>query len=108
MNNNSNKNPIYRQGDVLIVKVDSIPKNLKPTKKVTLALGEVTGHHHTIHVGAVGFANAEEDLAEYFSVESESADLTHQEHDTITIPKGSYKKIIQVEYTPAEIRNVAD
>lgn len=99
---------IYRQGDVLIMPVSSIPKNKVKTNKVTLALGEVTGHHHSISFGAIGYADDEKALAEYFEIKGASADLTHQEHDTITIPKGKYRKIIQVEYTPQEIRNVAD
>jgi hypothetical protein len=103
-----NKNKIYRQGDVLIIPVDTIPTGLTRTKKVTLALGEVTGHHHSILEGAIGFADNETELTEYFSVESESANLTHQEHDTISLPQGNYRKVIQVEYTPAELRNVAD
>jgi hypothetical protein len=103
-----NKNVMYRQGDVLIIPVDNIPNHLVKTKRVTLALGEVTGHHHSISYGAVGYSNNENSLSDYFEVEEESANLTHQEHDTITLPKGKYRKVIQVEYTPQEIRNVAD
>jgi len=103
------KNKIYRQGDVLIMPVKKIPANLVRTKKVTLALGEVTGHHHSITTGdAVGFADQENSLADFFEITANSAELTHQEHDTISLPKGKYRKIIQVEYSPKEIVNVAD
>jgi hypothetical protein len=98
----------YRQGDVLILPVGSIPSNLVKTKKVTLALGEVTGHHHTINEGAVGFADEEESLVSFFSVTDEVALLHHQEHDTIEIPKGTYKKVIQSDYTPERIVPVRD
>lgn len=98
----------YRQGDVLIMPVKNIPNELKVTKRVTLALGEATGHHHSISNGAVGFADHEDNLADYFEVTSQSADLTHQEHGTITLPKGKYRKVIQVQYTPQAIVNVAD
>ena len=98
----------YRQGDVLIVPIKNIPSGKKVTRKVTLALGEVTGHHHTIECGAVGYADDEANLAEYFEVNSDTAELTHQEHDTIVIPKGKYRSVIQSEYTPEAIRNVAD
>ena len=103
-----NKKMVYRQGDVLIIPVSKIPSDMKRTKRVTLALGEVTGHHHSIAYGAIGYADDENSLAEYVEVDSDSADLTHQEHDTISLPKGKYRKIIQVEYTPEAIRNVAD
>ena len=102
------KNRTFRQGDVLVIPCNSIPTGLKQTKKVTCALGEVTGHHHTIHTGAVGFANDVDALVDYLEVTEESADLTHQEHSTINIPKGTYQVVKQVEYTPAELRNVRD
>jgi len=102
------KNKIYRQGDVLVIPVTSIPTNLKQTKRVTLALGEVTGHHHTIHDGAIGYASNVDALVDYIEVTSPVADLTHQEHSTIPIPTGTYKVVKQVEYTPAELRNVRD
>ena len=97
----------YRQGDVLILPVDSIPEGLKTTKRVTLALGEVTGHHHTIHNGAIGYADEEDQLAEYFEV-FENALLTHQEHDAITFSPGKYRNVIQVQYTPEALIRVAD
>lgn len=104
-----NKKPLYRQGDVLVMKVDNIADKLKKTKKCTLALGEATGHHHTIHEGAVGFADQEQDLAKYFNVSSKNgASLTHQEHDTIVLPEGSYKVIGQFQYTPERLTRAAD
>ena len=43
---------MYRQGDVLIVPVESIPEELDPVDRedgrVVLAHGEVTGHAHAI------------------------------------------------------------
>lgn len=101
-------NKHYRQGDVLVIPVNSIPKKLKRTNKVTLALGEVTGHHHTITSGAVGYGDNIDSLVDYFEVTAEEAILTHQEHDPISLPKGKYRKIIQVEYSPGAIRNVTD
>jgi len=105
----NNKRHTYRQGDVLIVPVNEIPEGLHQTKKVTLAYGEVTGHHHSIvDGGAVGYAQDSTGLAEYIDVTNEFADLTHQEHDTISLPAGKYRNVIQTEYTPQELRNVAD
>jgi hypothetical protein len=96
-----------RQGDVLVLPIDSFPEGLVRTKKVTLALGEVTGHHHTIHNGAIGYADEEDQLAEYFEV-FENAELTHQEHDAITFRPGKYRNVIQVQYTPEALVRVAD
>lgn len=108
---NKSKKLIVRQGDVLVIKTDSIPTNLKKTvgEKVTLALGEVTGHHHSFsEPSVIGYAEGDVALADYFEITSESATLTHQEHNPITLPKGNYESLIQVQYTPEEIRNVAD
>jgi hypothetical protein len=104
------KTKLYRQGDVLIVPIKNIPKNkLKRTKRCTLALGEVTGHHHTIHAGAVGYADDELSLAKFVEVtDSNGGALTHQEHDTIVLPEGQYRVIGQVEYTPERLARVAD
>lgn len=101
---------IYRQGDVLLIPTDKIPDGLKETKRITLALGEVTGHHHSIvDFGATGYADSEDGLATYLAVENpEGVELTHQEHDTITIPYGDYQVFIQREYTPEAIKQVRD
>lgn len=102
--------PIYRQGDVLLTPVDNIPTDLKPTERCTLALGEVTGHHHSILDGsAIGYATETKGLAKYVRVtSSKGAPLTHQEHDTIVLPEGAYRVHGQVEYTPERLRAVAD
>jgi len=104
------KNNTYRQGDVLLVPTNEIPTTLKVTERVTLALGEVTGHHHSILDGStVGYAADAEGLCEYLEVKSSAGgQLTHQEHSTIVLPKGKYKVVKQVEYTPAALVNVRD
>ena len=108
MKTNKTNSNIIRQGDVLMIPIKSIPENKTQTKNVTLALGEVTGHHHTIFENAVGFADAVDTLCEYVQVKAGGADLTHQEHETITVEEGNYQVIRQTEYTPQELRNVKD
>jgi hypothetical protein len=102
------KSVIIRQGDVLLIPVDKIPEGMKTTKKVTLALGESTGHHHTIYDGAVGYADDEDSLVEYLSVTNQVGALTHQEHDTIAVPNGNYLNVSQFQYTPEKLERVAD
>lgn len=110
----SKKYDLYRQGDVLLMKIKegAVPKKLKKTNSITLAYGESTGHHHSI-LGqsdiAEGFANHETDLAEFIRVKDGAvANLVHQEHDTIPIPSGTYQRHDQYEYTPAKIVRVVD
>lgn len=101
---------IYRQGDVLIVEVDEVPKEgLAPIpvdqESNILAYGEVTGHAHRLsHKTSQFFEHSSG--ARYLTVPKE-APLAHEEHDTIVLPKGNYRIIQQVEYQK-EFRSVVD
>ena len=105
----------YQQGDVKIHPVGSIvngekvifPESPKKLDHLTLAVGEATGHHHTITDGEAVLY--EENGVLYLHVEKEST-LTHQEHAPIVLPKGDYKIKIVKEYDHflEESRNVAD
>jgi len=101
-----------RQGDTLLRRIDSIPSSTsRQIKSPTLALGEKTGHHHTFtDGGAVAFADDEQAIvADAIRVISpQGSTLTHQEHSPITFPPGDYESLRQVEYTPEELRLVAD
>jgi hypothetical protein len=105
---------IYRQGDVLLLRVDSIPAEAKPRKgkgRLILAYGEATGHHHSLVATLDGKVETlETDAGEVFArIMAAPALETHQEHATITIPPGAYKVIRQVEYAPRELpRQVLD
>jgi len=93
----------YRHGDLLIVKTESIPDDAK-TSEMALANGRYTGHSHMIEGDAKVF---ESKNTKYILVKTK-AKLTHDEHDTIELPKGRYKVIRQVEYTPEGLREVED
>ena len=101
---------MFRQGDVLIVAVDKLPENLSPVPRengaVVLAHGEATGHTHAVRAknATLYSANAER----FLRVTKRSVALLHEEHSPITIAPGVYKVIRQREYSPEEIRNVAD
>ena len=104
-----------RQGDVLLRQIAAIPADAKAEAKndsfgnprIVLAYGEVTGHAHAIHdldsVDVFVAANG----SMYLSVK-EAVDLQHEEHGTITLPTGNYERVLQREYSPEELRNVAD
>ena len=106
-------NKCYRQGDVLIRRVDSLPSNRKKIKRemglVILAHGEVTGHHHSLADEQVDlFETASEAGVTYLEVREAMATLTHQEHAPITLEPGKYRVSIQKEYTPAAIVSTLD
>lgn len=106
------KTEIFRQGDVLIQRVDALP-NAKTEEiprengRVILAHGEVTGHAHAIRAPGVCFLRAEGTTDRFLQVSAVSA-LEHEEHSTISLPPGSYRVRIQREYDGALSREVVD
>jgi hypothetical protein len=96
----------YRQGDVLLIAVDAIPARAVPVARdqgeVVLAYGEVTGHRHAIaepHAELLTLPD-EEIERRFLRIVGEQAQLTHEEHDSITLPPGSYQVVRQREYVP--------
>lgn len=112
----------YRQGDVLIERIASIPTSATKQKKaarIILAHGEVTGHHHCLEVAdpadwwksgeiAPTLEKPSTLAGEIFVNLAAPAEVTHDEHSTIELPAGTYRITRQREYSPEEIRNVAD
>lgn len=104
---------MYRQGDVLIVPVKSIPESVEPIAReagrVVLAHGEITGHAHAIKDKRAALFRDPKLAAIFMHISGDEAvALEHDEHETIKLPPGDYQVVRQVEYTPEAIRNVAD
>lgn len=105
---------IYRHGDLLAKPVPAIPKGAVATPSLTLAEGEVTGHHHTFVKGQVEVFDAPaskgSEVVKYFTVKSKEATLTHAEHGPMTIKQGTYSLGIEREYNPTDkvVRQVLD
>lgn len=98
---------MMRQGDVLVSTVGAIPKTAKKQKHCVLALGEVTGHAHQIKEDALLWVDS--DGTKYVEVYGSEATLKHDEHGPIVLPGPAiYRVTQQREYSPEEIRNVAD
>lgn len=98
----------YRQGDVFLKSIDEFPDGeiIKPINgRIILAEGEVTGHAHVM--------NSRDVIAKmigtalYLHVFKETL-LKHEEHGDIKVIPGNYEVRRQREYTPEEVRNVAD
>ena len=113
---------IYRQGDVILVAVAAaLPEGAKkiPFKKrgIVLALGEATGHAHVIErTGPKALQPAYWDAgAERFvqllaaqPLKHTNTDGSQADHNPLALDAGLYQQGFQVEYTPEELRNVAD
>jgi len=100
---------VYRQGDVLLIeqKLPKESKKIDPSSRgYVLAEGEATGHAHVIKTGH-DVSMFEKDNERYLHI-TDNVDLVHDEHGTVIIDPGDYRIVHQVEYTPKEIRRVAD
>ena len=97
---------MYRHGELIIKQVSEVRGNKR--NNLILAEGEATGHKHEITTGEAELY--EDNGTLYLKVESDIAELTHPDHDTITLPKGDYEITIQKEYTVDgdKYRQVAD
>lgn len=109
----------FRQGDVLIEAIESIPTKANKVTSKMLAKGEHSNHGHMI-CGDVEVLEKDGNLF----IDVQDATLKHllinsfqsgtetwtQEHTEIKLPAGKYKVIQQVEYDPYEqiIRQVQD
>lgn len=94
-----------QQGDVLLKKIDSLPKkrNFKKTKssKVILAEGEQTGHNHLL-LSPLSPVSVYENNGEVFVEVLKPSKVIHQEHNEQEINPGIYKIEIINEYNHFE------
>jgi hypothetical protein len=112
----------YRQGDVLLVSIDHIPDGVKEVKRdklgrLVLARGEATGHAHVIHNPSVcGYSKHSPEEIEFLLVQEGGAGpLLHEldsggkaDHDEIELVERAYQLPQQVQYTPTELKRMAD
>ena len=94
----------FRQGDLLIEKINRLPPKTKRAKDKIIAYGEVTGHKHVAEGNCAVLDAGTEKIAKAGG----NWRLVHDEHNTILLPDGIYSISRQQEYSPEEIRVVAD
>lgn len=114
MSNKTKVPKLYRQGDVLIMRVDGVPDGAKEEPRdgdLILQHGEVTGHAHRISSRHATMYRSEEDrrFMKVGGAPAAPVELKHEEHATVTIPRGVYEVTIHAEYVPGAVpRQVAD
>jgi hypothetical protein len=98
----------FRQGEVRIKQVESIPKEAKIVKGgEILAVGKSNNHSHRL-TGKSFAVLAVPNGKKYVKVKAVTG-LVHEEHKTIKLPKGDYEVQIQREWLPGkEARKVVD
>lgn len=97
---------MYRQGDVLLVRVPGKPARARKLDHCVVAEGEVTGHSHRVEAGAQQLVGPNGE--QFLVVTAEEAELVHEEHGTLKLPGPAvYKVVHQREYTPGQIAPMA-
>lgn len=95
---------LYRQGDVVLTRVDAAPASLTPVPAegglLILARGEATGHHHSVPASA-GTLSLDEGGVMYLTLD-QLTEVRHQEHAPIPLEPGTYRAIVQREWSDAQ------
>ena len=98
---------MWRQGDVLMARINMIPPNAKRLSHLVLAEGERTGHRHRIEKSdSAALFEYEESL--YLGVFANEVSVVHEEHGAITLGRGMYRIWMQREFVPHGSRQMAD
>lgn len=101
----------FRQGDVFVERcadeIDGCTRLEPEGGRVILAHGEATGHAHALSVDAAALYEHPKTKERFLRVVRETS-LLHEEHAPIKLKPGTYRVRRQREYSPTEIRNVAD
>ncbi|MFX0204583.1 MAG: hypothetical protein ACFFDT_01245 [Candidatus Hodarchaeota archaeon] len=91
---------IVRQGDLLLKKVDKLPKRARTVKSDVILEGEATGHAHRIIDGEIFRFWSQSSGDQLFVKADKGATLVHEEHTKIKLVPGIYEVIRQREYDP--------
>jgi hypothetical protein len=97
---------IYRQGDILLRRVDRVPEGLevvpRDAGRIVLAYGETTGHAHAIEAPEAEATLLTAAENRRFLSLVRDVDLRHEEHAPISLPAGDYQVIQQRVWTDAD------
>jgi len=111
---------LYRHGDLLITRINAVPQSAINISSKIIAEGEVSGHKHKLvgqatvrivtgkDVGHTIIERVESGdvsinrIPELYFSASEDVKLTHEEHKTLELPRGSYKVTKEREFNPFE------
>jgi hypothetical protein len=96
---------MVRQGDVLLVRLEHLPADAVETptsdRKIVLARSGTTGHAHQLFGGSLRqFAAHDTTIVEVTGC----AVLTHDEHDPLDLPPGTWEIRLQRQYDATRLR----
>ena len=94
---------MYRQGDVLVLGIDELPADARPSQDQesarVLVQNPRTGHAHVLTGGAIYQTSRRTGSRTIIELAQPTA-LVHNEHDAIEIPPGIYEMVRQRTYEP--------
>lgn len=108
---------IYRQGDILLLRIGDLPASRAGLGRVVLRDSEVTGHAHVIERGRVLSHNGETPTTWTAADLLLDGPVSHRDrhgrgrvadHATIRPRPGRYRAIQQSEFAAGKLRPVAD
>lgn len=103
------KNTMIQQGDVLLTKINNLPKKytIISKKRCVLAEGEKTGHSHVLEDDE---AQLIQDGERILLMLEKQGILKHEEHNPITLEPGIYEigKVNEYDYFSKMVRKVQD
>lgn len=94
---------IARQGDVLAIQIEKLPKGLKKKGTNVLVHSDSTMHDHILQKGTV-YVDKEGKM--YADVPSKTQIVHTADHDPIDIPKGIYEIRRQIQHTMGDMTAV--
>lgn len=104
-----NKKQCYRHGEIILVKINKLPKGLKVSNSKELIIGSHS-NSHTIDNGKIYFKKEGEYIFGYLVAKNTS--LLHSEHSPkvgdAKIKDGIYELRKGVEFTPAGLVPIID
>lgn len=105
---NTMKQKAYRHGEIMLLKINKLPKGLKQTETNIFMTGS-HGNNHSFDNAKLYFVN--EDNGVFGYINAKDTKLFHPEHGNKNgepIENGYYKLIKQVEYTPDGLVPIVD
>lgn len=107
-------NVMVAQGDVMFIKVATLPDSVSEQEGFVVAHSE-TGHHHEVEVlerTKKPKVYKKDNFVSYLEIFEEFADVVHKRsfdtHETLRLEKGVWQIRRQREYTPEGFKRVED
>lgn len=91
-----------RQGDLIFLKIDKLPKELKKVPSRVIVRGESTNHSHRL-VGGDVFSGKDGLL---YLVLDKAGKIVHEEHSPIKLSKGLWAAKRQKEYLSKDMARI--